>query len=493
MSWALRPAPGADRLAHGSGEFLAQLDPPLVEGVHVPDHRLHEHLVLVPRDELADRPGPKPRDQDQAARAVARMHLVGHQTPDLLCRRPLGLQVGPHLVWRLPEGERFSLRDAVGQRQVLVLEESTRAIHGRDEIDCNLGGALVQQLEERVLRVVARLAPDHVAGPVVDRHAGARDALAVRLHLELLQVRREPVQTPVVRQHRERIEPEEVVVPDAEQAHQHGQVARERLRPEVLVHLVPTCEHEFELVHAQRERDRQPDRRPQRVAAADPVPHREARFRRDAESIHRRVIGRDRNEVMRDALLAQLADQPFARGVRVGERLLRRERLGADDEERGRRIDLLERIRELDAIDVRDAMQADAAVAKPRERLGRHDDAEIRPADADVDHVGETRAGEAQDAPLVHAGDEFAHLVELGAHLRHHVATVCVHRSIGAIAQRHVHGGAAFGVVDRVSRKQRRDARRQIASLSERCQQAFTSTSSTFFPILSGFKFSSSI
>jgi len=102
---------------------------------------------------------------------------------------------------------------------------------------------------------------------------------------------------------------------------------------------------------------------------------------------------------MRDALLAQFADQPFARGVGVGERLLRRERLGADDEERGRRIDLLERVREFDAIDVRDAMQADAAVAKPGKRLGHHDDTEIRSADADVDHVGEAGAGETQDAP----------------------------------------------------------------------------------------------
>ena len=115
---------------------------------------------------------------------------------------------------------------------------------------------------------------------------------------------------------------------------------------------------------------------------------------------------------------------------------------------------------------------ADALVTETGERLGHHDDAEIRPTDADVDHVGEAGAGEAQDAPLVHAADEFAHLVELRAHLRHHVATVCVHRSIRAIAQRHVHGGAAFGVVDRLSRKERRDACRQIASLSERCQQA---------------------
>ena len=109
-----------------------------------------------------------------------------------------------------------------------------------------------------------------------------------------------------------------------------------------------------------------------------------------------------------------------------------------------RRIDLLQRIGELDAVDVRHAMQADALVAEAGQRLGRHHDAEVGAADADVDDVGEARAGEAEDAPLVHAGDELAHLGELRAHLRHDVLPVRLHRTVRTVAQRHVHGSAAL-------------------------------------------------
>ena len=47
------------------------------------------------------------------------------------------------------------------------------------------------------------------------------------------------------------------------------------------------------------------------------------------------------------------------------------------------------------------------------ERLGRHDDAEIGAADADVDDVGEAARRVARDPAFVHARDEVAHLAEL--------------------------------------------------------------------------------
>ena len=46
------------------------------------------------------------------------------------------------------------------------------------------------------------------------------------------------MQAPVVRQYDERAGAEEVLVPDAEQAHQHGQVAFERRGAEVFVHVM---------------------------------------------------------------------------------------------------------------------------------------------------------------------------------------------------------------------------------------------------------------
>src|SRR5581483_2109860 len=38
------------------GELFAELDAPLIEGVDVPDHTLRENLVLVQRDQHAERP-----------------------------------------------------------------------------------------------------------------------------------------------------------------------------------------------------------------------------------------------------------------------------------------------------------------------------------------------------------------------------------------------------------------------------------------------------
>ena len=99
---------------HRRRELLAELDTPLVERVHVPDHGLHEHLVLVPRDQPPERARPEAREQDHAARPVPDVHLVRHQPIDLGLGRALGLQVRPHLLHRLAESEGLGLRKAVG-------------------------------------------------------------------------------------------------------------------------------------------------------------------------------------------------------------------------------------------------------------------------------------------------------------------------------------------------------------------------------------------
>jgi hypothetical protein len=96
----------------------------------------------------------------------------------------------------------------------------------------------VQHLEEGMLGVVARFAPDHGRGRV--RHGLARHGhrLAVALHVELLQVCGEASQATVVRQHGERRQVEAVDVPDAQQPHQHRQVGVPGGAAEMLVHLV---------------------------------------------------------------------------------------------------------------------------------------------------------------------------------------------------------------------------------------------------------------
>src|SRR6476646_949347 len=61
------------------GEHLAQFDAPLVEAVDVPDHALHEHAVLVQRDERAERMRRQAVGEDRAAGAVALEGAMRHQ------------------------------------------------------------------------------------------------------------------------------------------------------------------------------------------------------------------------------------------------------------------------------------------------------------------------------------------------------------------------------------------------------------------------------
>jgi hypothetical protein len=82
------------------------------------------------------------------------------------------------------------------------------------------------------------------SGPsAVDRPPLEVDALAVALHVELLQVRGEAREVLVVRQHGDGGGVEEVVVPEADECQEDGQVLLERRAPEVLVHGVVAAEH----------------------------------------------------------------------------------------------------------------------------------------------------------------------------------------------------------------------------------------------------------
>ena len=87
-------------------------------------------------------------------------------------------------------------------------------------------------------------------------------------------------------------------------------------------------------------------------------------------------------------------------------------------------------------------------MAELRERLGRHHDAEIRAADADIHDVCERLARRAVNSTAVHALDEGAHLLEARTHLGHHILAVENDRPSRAVAQRGVEHGAVLRGVD---------------------------------------------
>jgi hypothetical protein len=77
---------------------------------------------------------------------------------------------------------------------VLVVLNRVVALGSQDEVCGDELGTLVEQLVKRVLGVGGRLAKENGSGGVLDVVSAACDGLSVRLHGQLLEVSREPVE-----------------------------------------------------------------------------------------------------------------------------------------------------------------------------------------------------------------------------------------------------------------------------------------------------------
>ena len=94
---------------------LSQLDAPLIERVDVPDRALREHAVLIERDQLAENLRRQPIGKNCVRRPVAFKDAVRHQ--------PVRCALGFDFLRGLSEGERFRLREDVGQQDVVMAAE----------------------------------------------------------------------------------------------------------------------------------------------------------------------------------------------------------------------------------------------------------------------------------------------------------------------------------------------------------------------------------
>ncbi|MNM89820.1 hypothetical protein D3C81_1020580 [compost metagenome] len=324
-----------------------------------------------------------------------------------------------------------------------------------------------------VLAVAADAAPDHRAGTGGNRRAVLAHALAVGLHVQLLQVLVEIAQVVVVGQDRVAVGAPEVAVPDAEQGQQHRHVLLEGGALEMLVHGVGAGQQLLEVAHADGQGDRQADRRPQRVAPADPVPHREDVFRGDAELDRGLAVARHGDEVAVQVRHgAALVEHPAARGLGVLQGLQGGEGFRRDDEQGGFRAQVGGHLVELAAVDVRQVVAAHAALGKRQQGLGDQLRAEEGAADADVDHIGDRLLGVAAPQAVVDALHQLGHLGEDAVHLRHHVDAVDQHLLADRAAQGGVQRRAALGGVHRRAGEQLPDRLRQLHLLGQLDQQA---------------------
>ena len=221
---------------------------------------------------------------------------------------------------------------------------------------------------------------------------------------------------------------------------------------EVLVDRVEAGQHLVEGHPSDGDHERKADGRVVRVAAADPVPEHEHVVGVDPELGHGLGVGRHGDEVLGHGvvagLVAQALEEPVPGGRRVGQRLERGERLGADDEQRGGRVEVVGGGVEVDRVDVGDEAAREAGHRLVGQGLGGHGRAEVGAADADVDDGPDALAGGAHPVAVADALGQLAHLVEDVVDVLGDVLAVDRELLGGGHAECHVEDGAVLGRVD---------------------------------------------
>lgn len=185
---------------------FSQLYAPLVERIEIPDDALRENVMFVKRNKLPQGRGRKPSSEDHVRWPVALKHPVRDQ--------PFGCALRSYFLRRFTERQCRRLREHIGQEYVVVRAELIQRKCERDEIARDQSRPLVYQLIKRVLPICAGLAPVDRTGLIIHDPAVKCRSLTVTLHRQLLQIRGKSLEVLFVRQHRDRVSPEEIDVPN---------------------------------------------------------------------------------------------------------------------------------------------------------------------------------------------------------------------------------------------------------------------------------------
>ena len=154
-----------------SRQVFAEFYSPLVEGVYPPDGGFDKGLVLIHGQQHAQGVWVQPVVQDGGAGPVAVEVSMGFGS--------IGLA--------LHQG--FALGQAVGDQQLVLFIVMT-VVQGQQKVDGRPAGALVQELENSMLRLTADAAPDDLGGIYFQPVSFRGDGLAVTLHHQLAQIGR---------------------------------------------------------------------------------------------------------------------------------------------------------------------------------------------------------------------------------------------------------------------------------------------------------------
>ena len=404
--------------------------------------------MLVQSHERAERRGTEVFQQQRRRRLIPGKDAVRQQIDHLFRGQGFLRQALAHFAFRLAERQRGTLRKTVRQQRLLVSGKRVIRTHRSDEIARDQPSALVQQLEEGMLAVVAEFSPDDRRRRAIDRIAADAHRLSVAFHFELLQERREIFQRFVVRQHGIACRTEEIGIPDADQRHDHRQVLRQGSRAEMLVHAFRAPQQFVEGMRPYGNHQRQPDGRPQGIAPADPVPDREHAVAADTK-LHRPLrTARYGGEVLRQIdIVAEIGFQPIARRLGIQHRLLGGERLADHDEQGGPRIERLQKRSQLRPVEIRHIVHTQRRVADGAQRLINHLRPQIGAADAYIHDVANRHALMPHALAGTQRFSKLAHPLPGTLHLWHHIALRIGERRCRA-AQRDMQNSTIFGDVD---------------------------------------------
>ena len=421
---------------------LAELNAPLVEAEDVPNDALREDLVLVERNKRTQSLRGQFITQKRVRRLVA---LKGLERDKVL-----GHTLTTAIIRRLAEGQGLRLGEEICHQLVVQVSNRIVRLAAPDEVARNKVRTLMNQLIETVLAVRSRLTPFNRTCDVLNGLAVLAHALAVRLHIHLLQIGRKARKVLVIGQHAIALGPITVRVENAEKSQDDRHILLKLRRPEVPIHLVVALEELRKIATANRNHQRKTNRGRERITTADPVPEPKHVLHIDTECRDLLLRRRDGDEVLGDGRLGtEFLHKPFTGRRGVGHRLLRGERLGRDDEERLCRTDAPQRLRKMRRVDIRDkeALQRPLRVGCQRD-VG-HDGAKVAPADANVHDVLDSFARIALPLAFANGIREIAHPVQDGPHIRHHILAVDENLRIGvAVAQCRVENGTVLGDVD---------------------------------------------
>ena len=153
----------------------------------------------------------------------------------------------------------FCLGEGVGDGEAVLAVNAVGGGHGDDEVAGDEPCALVEELEIGVLAVDAFFAEDDAAGGVGDGTAVGGAVFAEAFHVELVEPRGEVAQVVAVWDGGLSVGVLEVVVPDADERHEDGDVAAVGGLEEVGVHGVRAGEEFAEAVCADGDHDGQAD------------------------------------------------------------------------------------------------------------------------------------------------------------------------------------------------------------------------------------------